>query len=112
MTRRRITNLMRVRVFLNHAGRCHICGLRIDTVKEPHWHVDHVKPLEMGGADEENNLAPVHARCHIDKTSAEAPVRAKSNRVRAAHLGIKRPKHKIRGWRKFDGTPVYASDEP
>lgn len=35
--------------------------------------VDHVVPLAEGGADNDSNLRPIHARpCHAEKTQAEA----------------------------------------
>ena len=46
---------------------CHVCGrLGADEV-------DHVVALAEGGADDESNLAPIHAEpCHRVKTAAEA----------------------------------------
>ena len=46
---------------------CHYCG------RKGADQVDHVVPLAEGGADEEWNLAPIHAEpCHRDKTAAES----------------------------------------
>jgi hypothetical protein len=36
--------------------------------------------------------------------------KAKNDRVRKKHLGIKRPRS-IRSWRRFDGTIVHAERE-
>jgi 5-methylcytosine-specific restriction protein A len=108
MKRRTITPAKQVRIFDANGGCCHICELKIQ-VGEP-WDVEHIKPLWLGGADDESNMKPAHRWCHQGKTSAEAPVRAKSNRVRARHLGIARKPTKFRGWRKMDGTVVYAND--
>ena len=46
---------------------CHVCGkVRADQV-------DHRIPRGEGGADEDWNLAPIHAEpCHREKTAAEA----------------------------------------
>ncbi len=110
MTRKRMTASLRLRVFDNASGRCHLCGNAIDTRKD-RWDVDHDKPLWLGGQDAESNMRPVHARCHVSKTASEAPVRAKSTRVRAKHLGIRMrkgrpmPGTKASGLRKrMDGT--------
>lgn len=50
---------------------CHICGLVIDyTLKWPDpmcFVVDHVIPLDKGGADSLANLAAAHARCNSTK---------------------------------------------
>lgn len=55
------------RVLRAYATVCHVCGRPGAT------EVDHVVPLAEGGADDETNLAPVHATpCHQAKTAAEA----------------------------------------
>lgn len=87
MSRQRLTKAKRVRIFDRWSGCCHICGLRIQVGQA--WDVEHIKPLWLGGADDETNMAPAHEHCHDDKTSAEATPRAKGTRIRANHLGIK-----------------------
>ncbi len=109
MKRRRVGRPMRVRIFEAAAGVCCICSLPIDAVKQ-RWIVEHVKPLWLGGADDESNMRPAHASCGIAKTTGEAPVRAKSDRIRAKRFGIRKPRT-IRGWRKFNGQRVFAPRE-
>jgi 5-methylcytosine-specific restriction protein A len=92
MTRRSLTKLQRVRVFDAAGGICHLCQTKIHVGER--WEVEHVKPLSMNGADDEGNMAPAHVSCHRVKTSAEAGPRAKADRARARHLGI-RPKSKF-----------------
>jgi 5-methylcytosine-specific restriction protein A len=106
MRRKNLSIAQRVRIFDKACGICHICEQPIR--KQP-WDIDHIKPLWLGGEDDEGNLSPVHKTCHQDKTAAEAPVRAKGTRVRARHIGVKKPTT-FRGWRRFDGTLVYAND--
>lgn len=57
----------RKRILKRDMGACHVCDqLGADQV-------DHVIPLAEGGADEEWNLASIHAEpCHREKTAAEA----------------------------------------
>lgn len=112
MTRKSITTVQRVKVFLATDGACHICGLRIDAPKQK-WQVEHRVPLSMGGADNLSNMAPAHIHCHANKTSGEATVRAKTDRVRAKHLGVKRqatrpmPCSRTTNFkRRFDGSVV------
>lgn len=88
--RRRLSRLQRTRIFDRNTGICVLCWLRIDAPKEK-WIVEHLKPLWLGGADDESNMGPAHERCAIEKTVSEAPVKAKSDRVRANHLGIRKP---------------------
>jgi 5-methylcytosine-specific restriction endonuclease McrA len=91
MTRRlTLTKAMRARIFWAHEGRCYICSKTIFVAEQ--WDVDHIKPLWLGGKDAESNMKPVHIGCHAGKTVEEAPVRAKSNRVRAKHLGLRKAK--------------------
>ncbi len=109
MTRRPISTSKRVRIFLEASGICHICHTFIDATKHP-WHVEHVTPLWLGGADDESNMRPAHIDCHASKSADEAPQRAKSNRIRARRIGIKKPRS-IRQWRRFDGSIVTAPRE-
>lgn len=66
---------------------------------------DHIVPLWLGGANSESNLQAVVSEAHKRKTAAEAKVRAKCNRTRKAHLGIKSKKS---SWgnlgQRMDGT--------
>lgn len=112
MTRKSITSSQRVRIFDAVGGVCHLCSLKIDGTKEP-WDVEHVKPLHMGGADEPSNMRPAHVHCHRVKTSGEATIRAKTDRVRAKHIGAKRqatrpmPCSRTTNFkRRFDGSVV------
>lgn len=100
---------MRTRIFDRDDGKCCLCGTNIDVPKQK-WILEHIKPLWLGGADDESNMAPAHYSCAIEKTRAEAPVKAKSDRVRANHLGIRKPRT-IRRWRKFNGDVVEAPRE-
>lgn len=89
MTKRRsLSRLARVRIFDAAGGVCHLCKTKI-TVGE-RWDVEHVRALSLGGADDEANMRPAHVDCHRIKTSEEAPRKAKADRQRAAHLGIKK----------------------
>lgn len=92
--RPKLTRAQRVRVFDANDGRCHICGLKIKVGEE--WDAEHKTPRWKGGSDDLSNLAPAHkgrSSCHAEKSAEEATERAKSDRVRANHLGIpKTPK--------------------
>ena len=55
------------RILERYLGACHWCG------NPGADQVDHVVPLAEGGADEDWNLAPIHAEpCHREKTAAES----------------------------------------
>lgn len=102
---------VRARVFVAHGGVCALSGRKI--VPGDEWHVDHDKPLCMGGEHRESNLRPVLAAEHRRKTAGEVRAKAKADRVRAKHIGAKAPPRavipgsKASGWkRRIDGTVV------
>lgn len=94
MRRRSLTRLARVRIFDAAAGLCHLCGLKIHAETGERWEVEHRKPLWLGGADEESNMAPAHVICHAAKSSSERTIKAKGDRVRAKYLGARRTKYR------------------
>lgn len=99
MTKRRaLSRLARTRIFDNAHGTCCLCYTKIAHGKP--WIVEHIKPLWLGGDDDERNMGPAHDHCAIQKTASEAPDKAKSDRVRANYLGIrKRPRNPMPGSR-------------
>lgn len=106
MTKRRsITTAMRLRIWTAHNGVCHLCQLPIHAERGEKWHVEHIKPIWLGGADDEPNMAPAHIDCHSPKTKEEAAARAKTNRIAARNVGaLPSPKVKLksRGFQKVE----------
>ena len=84
----RISTTKRVKLITDHGEACAECGI---SLRLKAWHLDHVIPLAMGGDDEPHNWQPLCHACHLDKTKAEAPARAKAKRLEAAHKGAKAP---------------------
>lgn len=80
---------VRIRVFERHDGRCYLSGRKI--FPGDAWDLDHIKPLHLGGAHAEDNLAPVLRDTHRLKSGAEVSAKAKADRVRAKHLGLAPP---------------------
>jgi hypothetical protein len=92
MKRKPLTRLQRTALFDAAHGICCLCDLPIRAGRGEMW-VEHLKPLWLGGADDRSNMGPAHVPCARAKTSGEAPQKAKSDRVRANYLGIrKRPR--------------------
>lgn len=89
MTRRSLTQLQRAAIFERFGGLCHLCEQKIQ-VGQP-WDAEHVIPLAMGGEDGGDNLRPAHKACHSTKTAADVAAIAKVKRVRAKHLGARKP---------------------
>jgi 5-methylcytosine-specific restriction enzyme A len=93
--RKTITTAMRVRIFQTANGVCHLCGLPIHAERGEKWHVEHIKPLWLGGEDAESNMAPAHIDCHSPKTASEAKQRAKVTRQAAVYIGADAPRSKL-----------------
>lgn len=97
---------VKLRVFEKYNGVCYLSGVKIRPGDK--WEIEHVRPLCNGGEHRESNMAPALVKPHKAKTAADRREKAKNDRVRKRHLGIKKPRS-ILGWRKFDGTIVRAS---
>jgi 5-methylcytosine-specific restriction protein A len=112
--RKPMTPRMRLKVWEAHKGICALCGTQINGVRE-RWIVEHLRALELGGTDTEDNMAPAHEACAIAKTvgkNGDHARAAKAKRVKSKHLGIKKSKNPLPGskgskWkRKMDGSVV------
>lgn len=99
---------VKLRVFLKYEGRCQ-CGCGIKIANKP-WQADHKLAIINGGENRESNLHPLLTEHHKNKTRADVAEKSRTYRVRSRNAGIKKERT-IRSWRKFDGTPVYASRE-
>ncbi len=80
---------VRLRVFARHGGVCHLSGRRIGPSDA--WDCDHVVALVNGGEHRESNLAPALRGKHREKTARDVAEKAKNDRVRKKHLGIRKP---------------------
>ncbi len=100
--RRSLTKKQRGAFLINHGSRCHWCKQLIEPGQP--WAVDHLVPRELmaGGAEGDDNLAPIHAHplpCHKEKTAQDIAMIAKSNRIRRSNGPAeqrKKTKHPIR----------------
>lgn len=97
---------VRLRVFERFGGNCFISGRKIWPGQQ--WDCDHAVALINGGQHRESNLVPVLRVEHRKKTANDVAIKAKNDRVRKKHQGIKKPRT-IRSWRKFNGDIVHAS---
>ena len=96
---------VKIRVFDRHNGCCVACTLPIVGKLRPAY--DHTIAIINGGQHRETNLQLLCVPCHKVKTRADVAEQSVTARVRAKHLGIKKPRT-IRSWRRFDGTIVHA----
>lgn len=73
----------RARIFLAHEGICWLCKVKIGA--DEAYDIDHQISRELGGSDDDDNLAPAHKDCHRAKTKSDVKAIAKSNRIRRAN---------------------------
>lgn len=99
---------VRLRVFEKHKGVCYLSGRKI--MPGDKWHIEHPLALINGGENRESNMAPALVDPHKVKTAADLVQKAKNDRVRKRHLGIKKPRTMTR-WRRFDGSIREAGRE-
>lgn len=62
--RKRIPTTMRKKIWGMYKGRCAYCG---KPIRYKDMQVDHVKPLHLGGKDEEINYKPACRMCNFYK---------------------------------------------
>ncbi|MCZ4270935.1 HNH endonuclease [Maritalea porphyrae] len=91
-----------LRVFERYGGICYLSGIKI--LPGMKWELEHIKALCNGGENRESNLAPALVKAHKAKTAQDRKEKAKSDRIRKKHLGITKPKQKIRS-RGFSPSP-------
>ncbi len=99
---------VKIRVFDRAGGKCAECTLSIVGKLRPAY--DHIQALINGGKHAESNLQLLCVPCHAVKTSSDVAAKSVTARIRAKHLGLKKPRT-IRSWRRFDGTVVHATRE-
>lgn len=98
---------VQLRVFEAYGGRCHISGIKIRPGDK--FEMDHIVALINGGENRETNLAPALVKYHRQKTSQDVAEKAKTAKVKMKHLGITRPKQKIKS-KGFGGYVSNAKD--
>lgn len=99
--RREFPDKVRLDAFTRAGGRCEKCDARLFVGK---LHYDHRIPDAMGGTPTLDNCDVLCTPCHGAKTHRQdVPAIAKVKRIRAKHIGGKRPPsfHRPPGFR-FD----------
>lgn len=102
---------VKLRIWEREGGRCWLTGRKI--YPGDAYDFDHKVALCNGGEHRESNLAPALRSAHRAKTADDVRLRAKVDRVRKIHLGIKTqsrnplPGSNASGWkRRMDGSVV------
>jgi 5-methylcytosine-specific restriction endonuclease McrA len=99
----------RARIIAKYHGKCAYPGCGITDSLQ----LDHTIPLELGGADDDQNLKPLCVSCHKRKTALDVKMIAKARRIRKRDAGEGRMKRKIhsRGFSK-PSVPVRIPSRP
>lgn len=103
---------VRVRIFEHHHGVCHISKRKIAPGEA--WECEHIVAIVNGGENRESNMAPALIKPHKEKTARDVAIKAKNDRVRKRHLGLRKPS-RFPGSRdskfkkRMDGTVVLRS---
>src|SRR3954466_5075018 len=92
--RRKLTPRRRLQVWEKTGGVCVLCERKIDGVRE-RWIAEHIRALELGGADDFDNLGPAHVTCATDKTREDHRRTAQAKRQRIRHIGAEAPKRPL-----------------
>lgn len=89
ITRKHRSTRERARLFTLHGGICHLCNGKIRGEREA-WDISHDIPLELGGADDDENSKLAHRKCHkVQTAEVDIPLIAKMKRREARHNGSK-----------------------
>lgn len=100
---------VRLRIWFKFGGVCQgRCCRKLDAGDK--WHADHKVALINGGENRESNLQLLCDWCHGKKTKRDVAEKSVTARKQKSNLGIRKPRS-IRGWKKFNGTPVFAPRE-
>ena len=105
------------KLFHERGGCCHRCTRKLGPRGEKNWIVEHLLAIENGGTDAWENLGLSCLTCKREKDAEDHGKAAVSRRVATKHVlpsGMREPSQRragFRGWRKFDGTPVWKRDE-
>lgn len=94
---------VRLRVFERYEGVCYLSKRKIRPGDE--WDIEHIKALSLGGEHRESNFAPALKKPHQVKTAQDRKLKAKIDRIRKKHVGVKGKKStfacsKDSPWRK------------
>lgn len=89
--RRTLTPHRRLQVWEKTGGTCVLCCRKIDGGRE-RWIAEHIRALELGGADDLDNMGPAHEACALVKTQDDHRRAAKAKRQKIQHIGAQSSK--------------------
>lgn len=96
-------------IWEREGGKCMLCHVKLMTGQ---FIYEHVRALELGGTDTDDNIRLTCKPCAKEKTKKDHQMTAKAKRTKQVHLGLKQsrsplPYGKTSKWkRKLDGSVV------
>ncbi len=102
---------VKLRLFEKAGGKCECCGRKLYPGDK--YQFDHIIAIINGGENREKNLQVLCDWCHKSKTKQDVKSKSKTAKVKAKHLGIKRPKHKWakRGFNQYQSNAVDINED-
>jgi hypothetical protein len=88
--RARLPPRVRLAIWERASRICVLSEWCIDGVRE-RWIIEHIRALELGGADEPDNIGPAHAACAQAKRATTTSVPPKPNGRRSGILALSGP---------------------
>jgi 5-methylcytosine-specific restriction endonuclease McrA len=89
--RRKLTPHRRLQVWEKTGGTCVLCHRKINGPRE-RWIAEHIRALELGGADDLDNMGPAHEECALVKTQDDHRRAAKAKRQKIQYIGAQASK--------------------
>lgn len=107
MKRREFTSKTKTQAHERSGGKCENddCGLPFSPSNPVEY--DHVIEAYFDGSNSLENCKAICKGCHSAKTRKQAPVIAKSRRIRKTAINARTKRQGFRGWRKFNGEVVW-----
>lgn len=87
-----LSNRDKLSIWEREGGKCYLCGHAIQAALGEGFVYEHVRALELGGADDKSNIRLTCTPCALDKTKDDHRRAAKAKRVKLKHLGLKESK--------------------
>lgn len=93
----KIPDAVKLRIWDREGGKCYLTGIKLQPGE---YDFEHVIALSLwtgeGHGNRESNIRLVYRPAHREKTKRDVAAKAKSDRVRKKHLGIVKPKGRIK----------------
>lgn len=84
-----LSNRRKLAIWEKEHGKCMVCGSKL---RVGGFIFEHVRPLELGGSDEDDNIRLTCKPCANTKTKKDHATAAKAKRQKSVTLGFKQSK--------------------